>query len=159
VTSPQDAPQDRPHNRDVDGDGDVDFKDAAILAELDVSEHDETVEQAWHHALLRLGRMGSGFLLVFGGIAMMVLPGPGILALASGLVILSKDFAWADRALRYVRDKVPGLEEEGPVPKRTLVISGLLLVAGVLGSIWWFAFGGDEVGGGWIDSFRDWIGF
>lgn len=159
ATGPQDSEEDQPGPRDVDRDGDYDFRDAAILAEMDVTKHEETVDEAWHHVLVRIGRMAAGFGLLGAGVAMFVLPGPGILAIASGLVILAKDFVWADRALRYMRDKVPGMEEEGPIPRSTLIVSGLLLLAGALVAVWWFGFGGQEAAGGWFDSFRDWIGF
>ena len=80
---------------------------------------------------------------------MMFLPGPGAVALAAGLVILSKDFAWADRALRYLRAKVPGLEEEGPIPKSTIVVSLMLMVAAGLMAFWWTT-GGSEVVTAWF---------
>ena len=132
---------------DIDGDGDVDFRDAAIRAEIEIGHREDSTEQAWHHVLVRLGRISLGFLLVVAGIAMMVLPGPGAIVLAAGLVVWSKDFAWADRALRYLRKKVPGLEEEGPIPKSTIVVSVMLMVAAVLMGFWWVNGGSDTVSG------------
>ena len=38
------------------------------------------------------------------GVALLVLPGPGVLVLAGGLAILGIDFRWARRWLRAVRD-------------------------------------------------------
>ena len=136
-------------DRDIDGDGDFDFRDAAIRAEIEVGHPEDNADQAWHHALVRIGRMGLGFLLLIGGIAMMVLPGPGALAMSAGLVILSRDFVWADRALRYLRKKVPGLEEEGPIPRSTIVVSVMLMVAAGLAAFWWTT-GGSEVVTGWF---------
>lgn len=134
---------------DIDGDGDVDFRDAAIRAEIEIGHPEDTTEQAWHHVLVRLGRMALGFLLLIAGIAMMVLPGPGAIAMAAGLVILSRDFAWADRALRYLRKKVPGLQEEGPIPKSTIVVSLMLMAAAGLTAFWWTT-GGSETVSGWF---------
>lgn len=134
---------------DVDGDGDVDFRDAAIRAELEVGHVEDTPDQAWHHALLRLARMALGFLLLIVGIAMMVLPGPGAVVVAAGLVILSRDFVWADRALRYLRKKVPGMQEEGPIPKSTIVVSLMLMGAAGLVAFWWTT-GGSEVVSSWF---------
>ena len=134
---------------DIDGDGDIDFRDAAIRAEIEVGHTEDTVDQAWHHVLVRLGRMALGFLLLLAGIAMMVLPGPGAIAMAAGLVILSRDFVWADRALRYLRKKVPGLEEDGPIPKSTIIVSLMLMAAAGLAAFWWTT-GGSEVVSGWF---------
>lgn len=137
------------NTEDLDRDGDVDFRDAAIRAEIEVGRAEETVEQAWHHVLVRIGRMGLGFALLIAGIAMMVLPGPGAVAMAAGLVILSRDFVWADRALRYLRKKVPGLEEEGPIPKSTIIVSLMLMVAAGLMAFWWTT-GGSETVSAWF---------
>lgn len=123
---------------DINQDGREDFRDAAIFAELDTGREEETVEQAWHHVFVRVGRMILGFAVLLSGIAMLVLPGPGVVAMAAGLVILSKDFKWADRALRYLRKRTPGLEEEGPIPKSTIAVSLMLMVAAGLTALWWF---------------------
>lgn len=98
---------------DADGDGDIDFKDAAILAEYDVHGHEETPETAWQHALARIGRIFAGFGLMIAGVVMIFVPGPGLLAFAAGLVILSRDFVWAEKVLRYLQSRVPGLDPDG----------------------------------------------
>ncbi|MFT7476518.1 MAG: hypothetical protein ACI81L_003473 [Verrucomicrobiales bacterium] len=132
---------------DADHDGDVDFKDAAIRAELAVGHADDTPKKAWYHALIRLGRMTVGAVLCLAGLAMMVLPGPGVVVIATGLVVLSRDVKWADRALRYLRRKAPGLEEEGPIPKSTIIVSLMLMAAAGLLALWWFDGGNDTVSG------------
>ena len=43
-----------------------------------------------------------GWLLVLGGIAALVLPGPGLLMLFGGMAILSQQYEWAERRLRPV---------------------------------------------------------
>lgn len=129
---------------DYDGDGEIDFRDVAIRTELEIGHIEDTPEQAWQHALVRIGRMGLGFLLLIAGVAMMVLPGPGAVTMAAGLVILAKDFVWADRLLRYLRKKVPGIEEEGPIPRSTIIISIMLMVAAGLAAYWWTT-GGSEI--------------
>lgn len=134
---------------DIDQDGDTDFRDAAIRAELEVGHTEDTPKQAWQHVLIRLGRMALGFVLVLAGLAMMVLPGPGLVAIAGGLVILSRDFVWADRALRYVRSKAPGMDAEGPIPRSTIIVSVMLMVAAGLVAWWWFS-GGDATVQGWF---------
>jgi uncharacterized protein (TIGR02611 family) len=43
-----------------------------------------------------------GFAAALGGVALLVLPGPGIPLLALGLGLLSLEFDWAERLLRFV---------------------------------------------------------
>ena len=49
-------------------------------------------------ALVLLGGLGA----VFGGVALLVLPGPGIPLLVVGLGLLALEFEWADRVLSRV---------------------------------------------------------
>lgn len=120
-----------------------DIRRAAIDAELDVGAEEDTRQKAWHHVLLRIGRMVLGSILILAGVVMLVVPGPGLVAISGGLVILSRDVKWADRALRYLRKKAPGLDEEGPIPKSTIVVSIMLMTAAAIGTYWWFN-GGQE---------------
>ena len=47
-------------------------------------------------------------LLVIGGIlALPGVPGPGILILLLGLVLLSRHFVWAERSVHYLKRKLP----------------------------------------------------
>lgn len=48
---------------------------------------------------LRIGFAFFGFIVVLAGVAMLVLPGPGLLVIAIGLGILALEFAWAERLL------------------------------------------------------------
>ena len=47
----------------------------------------------------------SGAIVTFGGIAMLVLPGPGLVVIAVGLTMLAMEFAWAERALEKALDR------------------------------------------------------
>lgn len=47
----------------------------------------------------RLTRIVVGFTVLALGVALLVLPGPGILFIAGGLVILGAEFVWARRLL------------------------------------------------------------
>lgn len=130
-----------------------DFKErveeAAIQAEFETGEREETVEEAKSHALVRIGRMSLGFLVVIIGIIALPLPGPGWLIIAGGLTILSKDVAWADRLLRYIRKRVPGVPEDGKIPRSSLVTMGLITLAFVSASLWWtFGRGSDDIQAG-----------
>ena len=44
-----------------------------------------------------------GGVLVLGGLAMLVLPGPGILVVALGFAVLGTEYAWAARALERTK--------------------------------------------------------
>ena len=45
-----------------------------------------------------------GGVLVAGGVAMLVLPGPGILVVAVGFAVLGTEYAWAALALERTKD-------------------------------------------------------
>jgi tellurite resistance protein TerC len=46
-----------------------------------------------------------GFTVLLVGVAMLVLPGPGLVVIAFGLVILSAEFVWARRALDRMKEQ------------------------------------------------------
>lgn len=45
----------------------------------------------------------TGAVLLVAGLVMLVTPGPGLLAVAAGLAVLAREFAWARRLLDRVR--------------------------------------------------------
>jgi uncharacterized protein (TIGR02611 family) len=47
-----------------------------------------------------------GFTVVLIGIAMLVLPGPGLLVMAAGLAMLALEFTWAERVLERTLDRM-----------------------------------------------------
>jgi uncharacterized protein (TIGR02611 family) len=47
----------------------------------------------------------AGLVLLVLGLAMMVLPGPGILFLLAGLAVLATEYVWAQRMLNYAKTK------------------------------------------------------
>jgi uncharacterized protein (TIGR02611 family) len=66
--------------------------------------------------LARTARRGGVFLvgmtLLVAGAAMLVLPGPGIAVILLGLVVLSAEFKWAQRALAWVRERASDLKDQ-----------------------------------------------
>ena len=82
--------------------------------------------------------MTLGFAVLLAGVAMMVLPGPGVFAIAGGLFILSRDVAWADRLLQKLRKRVPGIPEDGKIPRSQIITMSVMGLATVAASIWWF---------------------
>ncbi|MGH7241390.1 MAG: PGPGW domain-containing protein [Candidatus Saccharimonadales bacterium] len=55
------------------------------------------------HSLRRVILESLGWLLVVVGIAALVLPGPGLLALFAGLALLATQYEWAERRLEPIR--------------------------------------------------------
>jgi hypothetical protein len=57
-----------------------------------------------------------GWVITLLGIAALVLPGPGLLLLLAGLVILSQEYAWAERRVEPIKIKASG--RRGPACAR-----------------------------------------
>jgi uncharacterized protein (TIGR02611 family) len=59
--------------------------------------------------LLRWARKGgitvAGISLLAGGVAMLVLPGPGLAVILLGLAVLASEYAWAARLLAVLRQR------------------------------------------------------
>lgn len=51
----------------------------------------------------RVGVTIAGFVVILAGVAMLVLPGPGMLVIIAGLAILATEYVWAQRLLRTAR--------------------------------------------------------
>jgi uncharacterized protein (TIGR02611 family) len=72
--------------------------------------------EPWLQVLARAVRRGGVFLvgmtLLIAGAAMLVLPGPGIAVILLGLVVLSAEFKWAQRALGWVRERFTDLRDQ-----------------------------------------------
>lgn len=124
--------------------------DAAVEAEFDTGEREETVDAAKDHIIIRLARISLGFLIVIAGIAALPLPGPGWLIILAGLGILSRDFVWAARLIRYIRRRIPGIPEDGKIPPRTWVMMGLIMAVAAACSVWWYLFDGKDTVYGWF---------
>lgn len=71
--------------------------------------------------LLRRLLIGAvGLVVLATGVALLVLPGPAIVVIPMGLVILSLEFAWARHLLRKLRERLSNQAEEpiGRAPAR-----------------------------------------
>ena len=78
-----------------------------------------------------------GWLLVVAGIAALVLPGPGLLMLFGGLVLLSREYEWARRRLEPVRLRaLRGAADSVQTWPRILLSSLLAIALVVLGVVW-----------------------
>lgn len=71
-----------------------------------------------------------GGTIILAGLAMLVLPGPGIVVIGAGFALLSLEFAFAKRWMRIVRDRTKQAADNARIPKwlgGTLIVGGLLL--------------------------------
>ena len=79
-----------------------------------------------------------GWALVAIGVAALVLPGPGLLLLLSGLVVLSQEYEWAERRVEPVKRKAFDVAQAGVASYPRIVMSSLgalgLVAAGL---VWW----------------------
>jgi hypothetical protein len=99
-----------------------------------------------------------GWLLVLVGIAALALPGPGLLLLLAGLVVLSQEYEWAERRVEPVKAKAFDVAKAGvsTVPRIFMSAVGALCVIAA-GIFWWKAPDIPEIGpigpdlpfGGW----------
>ena len=111
------------------------FEEAAIEAELETGYREETREEARRGAVTRLFRIASGSLITVFGVILIPLPGPGLLVVAIGLAVLSRDVAWADRLLQIVRRRLPS-DSDGRLPRSRIATMVVLALAGIALSVW-----------------------
>jgi hypothetical protein len=114
--------------------------DAAVAAEMETGVREDTYAEARSHLLVRLARITAGAVVTLVGLALLVLPGPGMLVVAAGLSILAVDVPFARRLLQQVQDRLPR-DSRGGTPRWLLVAGSLGLVGGIAGSLV-FALGG-----------------
>jgi uncharacterized protein (TIGR02611 family) len=85
------------------------------------------------HPVIRGGFVVLGVLLVLGGTAMLVLPGPAFVVIPIGLAILSLEFAWAghllDKSLVKADDAKRKAQEASR--KQKLLTAGAIVCAAV----------------------------
>jgi len=78
-----------------------------------------------------------GGAVILAGVAMLVLPGPGLVVIGIGLAVLATEWEWARRALRLVRAKLSAaknaaLPKDGSAGRRAAG-AGVVLGLAVLG--------------------------
>jgi hypothetical protein len=82
--------------------------------------------------LKRIALEGLGWLLVVGGLAAIVLPGPGLLAIFAGLALLSQQYEWAQRRLEPVKQRALQTAADG-VETWPRILASCLGVAFLIG--------------------------
>ncbi|MGH1488877.1 MAG: PGPGW domain-containing protein [Acidimicrobiales bacterium] len=76
-----------------------------------------------------------GVFIVCVGIVLLPFPGPGWVVILVGLNKIKPDNA----LVRWLRKKIPGIPEDGSVPKKYLVVVGLFFVASTIFGIFYGA--------------------
>ncbi|MCC6226688.1 MAG: PGPGW domain-containing protein [Microthrixaceae bacterium] len=111
------------------------LREAAEEAERQTGRREETPEELRRGLSRELLRAVLGVVVIIVGVAALPLPGPGWLIIIVGLNLLP--FAWAERTVRLIRRRVPGVPEEGNVPAHMWIIMAALTALVTIGSILW----------------------
>src|SRR5918994_4040042 len=79
----------------------------------------------------------AGWGLVLGGVAAVVLPGPGLLMLFGGLAILSQQYEWAERRLAPIKFRAlkGAAESVETIPRLVASVAGVLVLFAA-GALW-----------------------
>ncbi len=88
-------------------------------------------------AVKNAGTLVLGWVLVVGGLAALVLPGPGLLALFAGLALLSQHYAWARKRVEPVKRAAYRTAADGVQtwPRICISVLGVGCLLG-LGALW-----------------------
>jgi Putative transmembrane protein (PGPGW) len=106
-------------------------------------------------AVKRIGLEFVGWLLVVAGIAALILPGPGLLMIAGGLVILSQQYEWAERRVEPIRrEALKGAAKSVETWPRIVMTSTMIALIAAAGVLW---FVGPDVPGWWPIADRWWL--
>ena len=80
--------------------------------------------------VIRAAVVLGGFVIVLVGLAMIPLPGPGLLVVAAGLAVLALEFVWAERLLERTIDQMSDATER--VKRASRAQQVILVFLGVL---------------------------
>jgi len=114
------------------------LREAAYQAEYATGEREDSEEQARRHIIIRVGTIVIGSIVLLIGLAMLVLPGQGILVTLAGLGILSRELPWAERMVEYVKKRAK-IEQLKQQPKWVQVLMWGFTIAAATGSLVYFA--------------------
>ncbi len=102
---------------------------------------------------------GLGWILVVVGLAALVLPGPGLLALFAGMALLATQYEWAERRLGPIKRAALKTASDSVKSWPHILLSGFfslgLLALGIIWVIqpaqppWWPLQNGPWLAGGW----------
>lgn len=103
---------------------------AALDAELETGAREASEDAARASLVVRGVRISAGTIVTLVGVALLVLPGPGLVVVAAGLSILAIDVPFARRLLHKVRRRLPH-DADGGTPTWLLITAGAGLAVGV----------------------------
>jgi uncharacterized protein (TIGR02611 family) len=90
--------------------------------------------------IVRAAVVLGGFVVVLAGLAMLVLPGPGLPVLAVGLAVLALEFVWAEILLERTVDRMTktsdAVKRATRVQQVLLGLLGLLVAAAALTAVY-----------------------
>ncbi|WP_411106465.1 TIGR02611 family protein [Streptomyces sp. cmx-4-9] len=94
------------------------------------------------HLSWQVGVFVVGLAVIAAGVAMLVLPGPGWVAIFAGLAIWATEFAWAHLVLRWTKRKVTEAAQKALDPRvrrRNIILTtvGLVVAAALVGFYLW----------------------
>ena len=111
---------------------------------------------------LKALKTAAGWVLLLAGLAALILPGPGLLLVLAGLVVLSQEYPWAARRVEPVKQRAFAVTKAG-VSSWWRILGSFLGAAGLIaaGVIWWINPTIPELGpigpklpfGGWATGF------
>jgi hypothetical protein len=88
-------------------------------------------------AAKRIGLELVGWTLVVTGIAALLLPGPGLLMIAGGLVVLSQQYEWAERRVEPIkREALKGAARSVETWPRIIVTAAMIALLVAAGVLW-----------------------
>jgi uncharacterized protein (TIGR02611 family) len=111
----------------------------ALEAEMASGHPEETVEKAKRHILVRVGIVVVGTLVLLVGLALLALPGPGLVVVALGLGLLATEIPFAARLLERIKGRLPH-DESGKIPRSAIVMMVVVGVIATGASIAWTIF-------------------
>jgi hypothetical protein len=97
----------------------------------------------------RVGALIAGGLLLLVGVALLVLPGPGLLLVLAGLLVLGNEFPAVERYIDPVQDRAMAAAEQSvssPLRLTGSILAGLVLIGA---GIAWGVLGDRVPLGGW----------
>ena len=97
----------------------------------------------------------AGWVLLVVGIAALILPGPGLLMMAGGIVLLSQQYEWAERRVEPIkREALRGAANGVKTWPRIIASSTMIVIIAAAGVLW---FVGPEAPTWWPLSERWWL--
>lgn len=111
-----------------------------LLEKLHLARHNHRQRSRF----VRSGFVVAAVFVIAAGLVMLVLPGPGLLALALGFYLLALEFDWAERLLRWALRHADRATTQTPfvkqiaqlVKKRPKTVAALLAVTMTLITVW-----------------------